>query len=280
MPLFLAGLASLTFGIADFAGAVAARRAHTVTVVLGSHVVAFALVLAAAPLFGGGAPPAADLGWGVLGGVAGSIGLAVFYHALATTRVGVAAPMASVVGTLVPVVFGIAVGERPEALAWVGMVLALPAMVFLPATSSADPHGRAGHRAALLGAVAGLGFGLFGIFISRTGASSGLWPLASARVGSLVLMVILAGTMRVPRLPTDRAQWVPATTAGVLDITANVFFLLAVREELLSLVAVIMAFYPASTILLARLVFGERTVARQAVGLGFAAAAVTLIVLA
>lgn len=276
MPLLLAALASVTFGVADFVGGFASRRTAAVTVVAGSQAVALVAIVAAAPLFSDGAPPLADLAWGFGAGLAGSVGLAVFYHALATTRIGVAAPVASVVSTLVPVVFGIVTGERPAALAWVGMVLALPAMLLLPASGSADPSGTRGHRAAFLGAVAGFGFGLFGILISRTAAESGMWPLAGARIGSLALMAVLVLSMRERYLPR-RDAWPTVATAGILDMAANVLFLIAVRRELLSVVAVIMSFYPASTMVLARMVFGERTVRRQLAGLALAAVAVTLI---
>jgi drug/metabolite transporter (DMT)-like permease len=282
LPLILAAFASVTFGVADFVGGFAARRTPAVTVVAGSHVIALGAIFAVGPLFGEGFPPASDLAWGFAGGMAGSVGLAVFYHALATTRIGVAAPVASVVSTLVPVVFGIVTGERPGAIAWVGMLLAIPAMLLLPATGralSADPSGLKGHRAAVLGAIAGVGFGLFGIFISLTRAESGLWPLAGARFGSLALMAVVVAVMKVPFLP-GKAAWRAVAGAGILDMAANVLFLLAVRRELLSLVAVIMSFYPASTIALARVVLGERTVPRQLLGLGLAVAAVTLIAVA
>jgi len=310
LPLILAAFASLTFGVADFVGGMASRRTRAVTVVAGSHLIALVMIFGLGPFFGEGMPPFADLAWGFVAGLAGAVGLAVFYHALATTRIGVAAPVASVVSTLTPVLYGVVSGERPEAVAWAGMVLAIPAMLLIPATRRgeidrvapgsasvrrvgrklmgpaidryplpADPHGRTGHRAAMLGAIAGFGFGLFGIFISLTGAESGLWPLAGSRVGSLVLMGVLVPLMKARYLP-EREAWPMVATAGILDMTANVLFLLAVREELLSLVAVIMSFYPASTIVLARFVLGERTVRRQLAGLALAGVAVTLIAVA
>jgi len=281
VPLLLAAFASVTFGVADFVGGFASRRVAAVTVVAGSQLVALVAIVAAAPLFSDGAPPASDLAWGFGAGMAGAVALAVFYHALATTRIGVAAPVAAVVSTLAPVLFGIITGERPAPLAWVGMLLALPAVLLLPASGREhvdDPSGTRGQRAAYLGAIAGLGFGMFGILISRTASESGMWPLAGARIGSLALMAILVPLVKVRFLP-DRAAWPTVAAAGILDMSANMLFLIAVRQELLSLVAVIMSFYPVSTMLLARIVFGERTVRRQLAGLALAAVAVTLIAL-
>lgn len=275
MPLFLAALSSATFGVADFVGGFATRRAPAVSVVWGSHVVALTAVAILAPLTASGAPPQEDLLWGAAGGVAGSIGLVVFYHALATTRIGVAAPVAAIVGTALPVAFGVFIGERPTPLAWAGILAAVPAVAVLAGGSRAG--GGTPARAAGLGAAAGVAFALFGILVSRTGADSGLWPLAGARVASLIFLSAAAMAQR--RAPSPEGAWGLSALAGVLDITANVFFLLAVRQELLSLVVVIMSLYPVTTIALARVVLDERVSRRQWIGLVVAATAVVTIAL-
>jgi drug/metabolite transporter (DMT)-like permease len=276
MPLILAGLSSLTFGIADFVGGFATRRARAISVVVGSQMVSLATVLAAAPFFHDQVPRPSDWAWGATAGMAGSIGLVAFYHALANTRVSIAAPMAAVASTLTPVIFGVAVGERPSTVAWIGIAIAIPAMLTLPAAPR--DHAESVAPAALLGGFAGLCFGLFGILISRTAADSGLWPLASARIGSITLMVIVALVWRRPKLPPREVAPIVAL-AGFLDMLANIFFLLAVRRELLSIVAVIMSFYPAATIALARIIYGERSVRRQWLGIALGAVSVTLIAL-
>jgi drug/metabolite transporter (DMT)-like permease len=275
MPLALAGLSSLAFGIADFVGGFVTRRAPAITVVWGAQVVGLAAVAAVAPLFSADFAADATLLWGAGAGAAGSLGLVVFYHALATTRISVAAPVAAVVGTALPVLFGVIVGERPAPIAWVGMVLAIPAVVSLSASNrDSGPVG----RAAWLGAIAGGAFALFGILISRTGTDSGMWPLVAARLASVV--TVAAGALAWGRpLVAARVHWPLITVAALLDISGNVLFLLAVRRELLSLVAVIMSLYPAATLALARIFFGERLGGRQWLGLMLAAGAVVLIAL-
>jgi drug/metabolite transporter (DMT)-like permease len=275
MPLLLAALSSFAFGVADFVGGFATRRAPAVTVVWGSHLVSLGAVIAVAPLFSDGFGGEAGLWWGAGAGIAGSIGLVVFYHALATTPTAVVAPVAAVVGTGLPVIFGVMVGERPEPVAWLGMALAVPALVLLP---SGPRDRRSARRGVLLGVATGIAFALFGILISRTGTESGVWPLASARVASLVLLTLAGPILRRP-LVAPRSAWPLIATAALLDMSANVLFLLAVREELLSLVAVIMSLYPAATIALARVVYGEQIAKRQILGLALAAGAMGLIAL-
>lgn len=277
MPFLLAGLSSLTFGIADFLGGVATRRAPVVSIVVTSQLVGGAGILVVAWILPEAPASAADFGWGAAAGGCGAIGIMLLYQALATTRVAVAAPVGSLVGTAVPVVFGIAVGERPASLAWVGVVLGLIAVVLM----SRSPQDRTGSRsgaarAVVLGSAAGIAFGLFGVFISRTGTDAGLWPLVGARTASLALVGTVAITIRRPLIARDAMG--PAAAAGALDMTANVLFLVAVRQELLSLVSVIMAMYPVSTVGLARIVFREEITRTQVAGMILGVVAVALIV--
>ena len=59
---------------------------------------------------------------------------------------------------------------------------------------------------------------------------------------------------------------------------ANALYLVAVRQGQLSLVATLASLYPASTVLLARLVLGERLGAWQQLGVASAVTAIALIV--
>jgi len=278
MPFLLAGLSSLTFGIADFLGGLASRRSPAVSVVLLSQLVAGTGVIAVAPMVAA-IPGASDFAWGAAAGVAGVTGLVLFYHALATTRIGVTAPVTAVFSTVTPVVFGIWDGERPEAVAWGGIALALVAIVLIavPAGEAQDVS-TGGIRAVAYGAVAGVAFGLFGVLISQTSDTSGIWPLVGSRGASVAVLAIVVLATRRPVVPAESAGL--AIAAGSLDMVANVLFLFAVRQELLSLVAMIMAMYPVSTIGLARIVLHERIGLIQLGGLVLGAIGVSLIVLA
>lgn len=277
VPFLFAGLASLSFGVADFFGGLATRRAAAFSVVLYSQLIGGIGILIAAPLLDPVADPT-DFLWGAAAGVAGAVGIALLYQALATMRIGVIAPVTALVGTATPVIFGVAIGERPGLVAWFGIVVAVGAILLI-ASPPKDQEDLApgGIRAVAVASIAGVAFGLFGIFISRTAVESGMWPLVGARVASIAVMVLAIVVLRRSFVPTG-AQ-VPSAAAGLLDMAANVLFLLAVRRELLSLVTVIMAMYPASTVGLARVVFHERISRGQAVGLAIGALGVALIVL-
>jgi drug/metabolite transporter (DMT)-like permease len=278
MAIVYAVLSAVVFGGADFIGGLATRRAPAVTVVVTSHLAGLAVVGAAAPLWGGAGADASDLLWGAAAGAAGSSGLVIFYHALATTRFTIVAPSAALLGAVVPVAFGLAIGERPEALAWLGVALALPAILLISRmrVDASTPPGIA-RRALLLGSIAGALFGLFGILISRTADTSGLWPLLGARVASVPTIAVLALVRRRPLIAEGRVLGI-AVVAGATDMLANMFLLAGLHEPgLVSMVILISSLYPGFTVLLARLVLEERIGRAQAAGLVMAAAGIALI---
>jgi drug/metabolite transporter (DMT)-like permease len=244
-------------------------------------------------------PPAARLAagllWGGAAGLAGGAAVLVFYRTLATSPMSVVAPLTAVTSAVVPAVTGIALGDRPPVAAYLGMVLGAAAVALV---SRGEEHGVAdqrraaiGRRGVLMALLAGAGFGVYFILFARAPHDSGLWPLVAGRFSGLLLFVALGATTvaRVRRSAGSRSwligRWlgtrplVLALIAGTLDALANLAYLLAVRGGLLSVVAVITSLYPASTVLLARIVFHERMALVQRIGLGAAAGAVTLLAL-
>ena len=267
------------YGAADFSGGHATRRASVLAVLLFSQAIGLLVALAGSLLLASSPPEPADLLWGAAAGLAGAIGIAFLYTALATTPVAVASPVAAVTGAFLPALFGIISGERPGLLSWFGIAAAVPAIVLLtrsPARGGSSVSGDPVRRAVMLGLGAGAGFGLFYIAISRTARQSGLWPLVAARASTLAT-VALVGAVTGRSLSVGRDARRAALLAGLLDMGANIAFLLAARLGLLTVVTVISSLYPAPTVLLARIVSGERLTAGRIAGLAFALAAVACI---
>lgn len=278
MAVLLALGSAVTFGIADFLGGVASRRVAAWTVVVGSQFAGLALLVVVLPVLPTATVGAADLAWGAAGGVAGGMGLTQFFRALSLGNMSVAAPVSAVITGAVPVIAGVAMGERPSALAWTGIALALPA-IGLISRELADSPTRTRPDVLVSAALAGLGFGGFFVLLDRTGDAAGIQPLISARVASVLLIGII-GSMSGRLAPVRGRLLALIAVSGVLDMSANVMFLYAVREGLLALGSVISAMYPASTLLLARAVLGERLRPIQISGLALAALAVSLVALA
>lgn len=275
MWLLFAAVSATFYGAADFCGGLATRRSSVLATIVGSQLCGLALAAAAAPLVGPNAPRLADLAWGAAAGLSGAAGLAVFYRALASTVIAVASPAAAVSGAALPVLFGLLLGERPALWGWIGLPLALVAIAALTSPGAGTRDRAQSRRALLLGLASGVGFAGFFILVSRAAPPSGLWPLVAARVASVTTLAAVAlATRRAVRLePTAR---LPAALAGLLDMAANVFYVLAARAGLLALVAVVVSLYAAPTVLLARIVLGERLTSWRVAGLVLALSAVAL----
>jgi drug/metabolite transporter (DMT)-like permease len=175
---------------------------------------------------------------------------------------------------VVPVAAGVGGGERPAALQYIGIALAVAAVALLSAGGSAAVRLR--RDTLLLALGAGFGLGLFYVFMAHTSAAANLWPLVSARGASVTGLVLLAAFARqAPRFGATRPAIIVG--AGVCDVSANALYLLAVHHGLLSIVAVLASLYPVSTVVWSMLFIGERLRPQQVVGVGAAIAAVVLI---
>ncbi|GIH78631.1 EamA family transporter [Planobispora longispora] len=270
----LATACALVYGTADFFGGLATRRSRVMAVVVLSQLAGLALVTALLPALPGAFSPG-GLVWGMAAGVSGGAALVLFYRALATGVMSVVAPVTATTSAALPVLFGLAAGERPEPIALGGVALALVAVVLVSRDSSPAAAGR-GYGPVLSSLAAGAGFGGFFILLDQVPDGGGMWPLFGARLASVALIALLALATRRTLRPGTGALWT-IVVAGVLDMAANVLFLLATERGMLALVGVLASLYPASTLLLARYVLGERLNTVQTVGIGCTLAAVALI---
>jgi drug/metabolite transporter (DMT)-like permease len=289
MVVALSVACALVYGAADFCGGLASRRMPALAVVVWSQVIGFAVLLAVLP-FSGGVPRASDFVWGIACGVAGAGAIVLLYRALAIGTMGVVSPITAVLAAAVPVAFAILRGDRPAFLALAGIALALVAVVLVSAAPSAAaandeaPLARTlpGHLFApgVLEALgAGVAFGFFFIAFSRTHTDSGLYPLVSTRITSLALLVGGGFALRAP-MRVHRAGFETVALCGVMDMAANIFYVLATHRGALEVVAVISSLYPAATVALAALLLHERLGAIQWAGVIIALAGVACIALA
>jgi len=277
MVVLFAGLSALAYGVADFCGGFASRRSPVLSVLFVSQAMGALLVLILIAAMGGGFPMPRDLAWGFLAGLTGSFGLFLLYRGIARSIVAIVSPASAVVGAVLPVVFGLALGERPPVPAVLGCALCLPAILLLSWEGRGEPHGQGAARAALgYGILAGLSFGGFFIFISRTGHGAGAWPLVAARVASLSAFGAAMLVSR-QRLRIEPGARVLTLAAGATDMGANFLFLLAAHAGMLSLAAVIASLFPAPTVLLARVFLRQRVPPVRMAGLALALAGVALI---
>ena len=280
MPLLMAGVAAVSFGVADFLGGIAATRWQAESVGATAQAVGLPLLLPLLVVFPGGGPSTEIILWGILAGVTAGIGITLLYRALAAGPMNVAAPTAAVVASILPVSTGLALGERPGVLALIGVACGIVAVAVVGTTAPPSIEGaraRRSLRTVLVAVGAGLGLGGAAIAFGQTSPDSGLWPLAVARVVATALLLTVSlgsGGLR-GSVPHSGLRLTVAT--GAVDAVGSVFLVLALQRGLLSLVPVIASLYPVGTVLLARITLNERLGRAQALGLGLAGLAVTLI---
>ena len=265
-------LAAASWGGGDFSGGVASKRASVFRVVAGAHFVGLLSMLLMAWLSGEPIPPPADLLWGVFAGVSGAFGIAALYKALAVGRMGVIAPVASVVTGIFPVLFSIRTEGLPDRIQMLGFTLALVSIWLV-----ARPNDFVDSQRGLgLAVFAGLMFGLFLVGGKQSGHHGVFWPLVAARsVSTALMLVIVAFAPRDPQ-PLRPALW-PMVVSGLLDSAGNALFIAATRHGRLDVSAILSSLYPASTVILARVLLKEKISPVQGAGIVGALAAVALI---
>jgi drug/metabolite transporter (DMT)-like permease len=246
-------------------------------VVLVSYPIALVLLAALATIVGGEVNQGAVF-WGALCGVSQAFGVWWFYAALGSGPISVVSPLTAILVAGIPVGVGLALGERPGAIAAVGVVLALVAVVLVSREATDEdvrPH-KFTAKVAWLTVGSGVAFGLNFVLIHQAPVEAKLWPLVFARLSASVLVLVVAALSNNLRPPTGTPLKL-AVTAALLDTGANVAMLLALQASLLSLAGVLMSLYPAATVLLAILVLRERVTRWQAVGMALALVAVAMI---
>ncbi|GAC1307555.1 MAG: DMT family transporter [Vulcanimicrobiaceae bacterium] len=274
MAIVLALLAATVYGASDFLGGIASRRNAPGTVVLLSQI-AGVVVLGVAWFVLPGRFYASDIAWGIAAGFAGSIAIVALYAALAVGRMGVVSPITAVIGASVPVVAGFLFGDRPTGLALAGVFCAFAAVALVSANAETR-RVSLGEPGVTLAILSGIAIGALFVLLGRGHADAGLARLAITRATSIVLLLSYA-LIRRESLRPARGSFRGILVAGALDMLANVLYVDSTRYGLLAIVAVLTSLYPASTVLLARLVLDERLTAPQWVGVALAAGGVVLI---
>ncbi len=273
LGILLALASAVAYGTSDFIGGVGARRCSPWLILLAGQI-AGTIALLAAGLILGGAPTAADFGWGVLAGVGSAAGGLFLYRGLARGRMGLVAPLSAVGAAALPVIAGVVLGERPGLLVWAGIAIALPG-IWLVSRETGTGTGRPQRSWGALGdgALAGAGFGLLFVCLAQIGPEAGLLPLAANQATGAVLAGIGVAAVR-PRGHSMRTAVGWGTAAGLTGAAGTVAFLLSSGTTSLAVAAVLTSLYPAVTVLLAAGVLRERLSAPQGAGIGICTLAI------
>jgi drug/metabolite transporter (DMT)-like permease len=263
--------------VSDFLGGLMTRRMAVLAVICVSQTAGLALIATTVALVGESAPDAAFIPYAALAGLAGVCGLSAFYRALAVGKMSVVAPISSM-AVLVPVVVGIATGDRPGVVQGFGAALGIAGIV-LASREAADeaPEDTRVATGVGLALLSGLGFGLFFVLMDVAADHDPLWANLANRGTSLSLALLAVLVLRPSFAGLDRRTVPALIVLGVLEMSANVAFAFAATKGLLSLTSVLSALYPVVVVVLAWLLLHERLQTSQKAGVACALAGVALI---
>ena len=271
----LALTASLSWGLGDFLAGLRTRRLPVVTVLVVSQAAGLTTIALAVALRGAGPPDGRYLVFGSLAGVAGAVGLAALYRGLAVGPMSIVAPISGT-AAVVPVVAGLVTGERPSAAQAAGIALAVVGVVLASRTRAAG-GGNAGRAEGVgLALVAALAFGLLLVALGEASEGDPYRGTLAMRGASFALLVLTALVLR-PSFALRERDLPVLLLIGVLDTAGNALFAVATTKSLLALAAVLAQLYPVVTVLLARVILGERISRGQGIGVVSAFAGVALI---
>jgi drug/metabolite transporter (DMT)-like permease len=265
--------AAVCWGAGDFSGGVATKRSRVLGVAMISQVAGIILLMLSAMAYGEVMPEKGNILWGALAGISGGIGLLALYHSLSVSRMGVVAPVAAVSSAIIPVAFGMLLEGFPAAGRMLGFMFAFTGVWLITKEGNGT---RFDLKNLKLPVLAGIGFGLFMIFIDRIEGDAIFWPLVGARIASLTMFA--AASLWTSRREIPEAGHLPLIVlAGVFDTGGNVFYALAAHAGRLDVAAILTSMYPAATVLLAWMLLKERLSRSQWLGVFAVLIAVVLI---
>jgi drug/metabolite transporter (DMT)-like permease len=278
VSVLLGLLAAATYGSSDFLAGLASRRLPAIVVTAGAQALCLLVGLIAVAFYPGDGFSGTVLLWGAASGLGSAGGTFALYRGLGGGEMSVVATLSGLLTAVIPVIVGLATGDSLSALAVIGIVVAIPAIGLV---SWSGEGGGARGSGAIWGILAGLGFGLLFVGYDRAGSDSGAWPLAVAEGVATLLtagpaLLALRGRDATRAAPDSRGLGL-LLSAGLLAGAANLSFIIANHHGELAVVAVLTALYPGFTVILARIVLGERWSSPQKVGLVTALVATLLV---
>ena len=271
-PLGIAAgiFAALSFGAGDFAGAIAARRAGALVVVAGAHATGLAALLLGVVLLQPPVPALDAVLIGIAAGVAGAIGLATLYRGMSLGSMGIVASLSGAGSLAIPLAAGALLGATVTPVQLAGVACAAVAA----AAAGGASRGELGRRAVVLALVAATAFGAWYVLLDLAArAGDPLWALVTSRATS----AILAAAIAIGRFERAGFPVRIVVVAGLLDVGGNALYVVARESIPIGLAAALTGLYPVVTMLLARVVIGERLPALGQVGVAFALVGIVLI---
>jgi len=263
--------ASLTWGVADFFGPLKGRVLGALRVLVYVQIGGLVVIALIVAIRGKG-PAGSEALLAIPAAISGTLGLFAYYQGMAVGAMSIVAPIAGI-SAAVPVVFGIATGDRPSLWQWLGIAAALCGVFLASREPDRSSKVAAGVGLALLAAI---GFGGYFPAMHAAGNADYWWASLIFRTTStFVILAVVA--IRRPSLAIQPIQIPILVLIGTGDMLGNLLFAAASTSGLVSITSVLASLYPIVTVVLARFVLKERVARSQEAGIALTLAGVVLI---
>jgi drug/metabolite transporter (DMT)-like permease len=269
--------AALGWGAGDFTGGLASRKTGAYRAVFYGEVIGIILLLIVVLVAGEPLPDQKIWLLAMLAGALGTVGLMFLYHSMTLGMMSIATPVSALLAASLPVLVGIFKEGIPQLLTIIGFGFALFAVWMISQGESGMTNILAHLSDLKLPLLAGIGFGLYFVLMheaTRTGAT--IWPMVASRSGGMILITVYMLITRASWKVEDSSAWPMITINGILDISGNLFFILAGQTGRLDVAAVLSSLFPGATVMLAWIFLKERLTRNQWIGIASALVAIVL----
>lgn len=278
MLSILFGLGSaIGWGAGDFTGGLASRKAGAYRTVLYGEIIGVLILFVVILIFGEPIPNSRIWMYAMLAGALGTVGLMLLYHSMTIGLMSIATPVSALLAATLPVIIGIFKEGIPKITIVFGFGFALFA-VWMISQGAGGVTDILSHLSDLkLPLLAGIGFGFYFVFMDEaTNTGATIWPMVASRSGGMILIVTYMLITRASWKINDTSAWLLIALNGLLDISGNVFFVLASQTGRLDVAAVLSSLFPGTTVLLAWIFLKERLTRNQWIGIASALTAIVL----
>lgn len=266
-------ISALSWGIGDFAGGLASRKMGAYRAVMYGEAIGLLFAVIAIPIVNEPFPDPHTLKWSIAAGLVGTIGLLAFFEAMRLGRISIVAPLAALIGAIIPVIVGSFVEGLPEPIVFLAFGLALLAVVLISHEKDEAENKKGNHL--FLPVFAGIAFGLYFVFMHEASQTLVIGPLITARFSGMIGIALYLLFKR-ENLRIKSGNWHLLALNGFFDVGGNLFYILAVQAGRLDISAVLSSLYPGMTVFLAWLILKEKIQFSQWIGIIFALFAIIL----
>ncbi|MBK7454540.1 MAG: DMT family transporter [Anaerolineales bacterium] len=269
--------AALGWGAGDFTGGLASRKTGAYRAVFYSEVIGIIFLLIIVKISGESLPNQRVWLLAMLAGALGTVGLILLYHSMTLGLMSIATPVSALLAASLPVLVGIFKEGIPQLLTVIGFGFALFAVWMISQGENGVTNILAHLSDLKLPLLAGIGFGSYFVLMHEaTSTGATIWPMVASRSGGTILITAYMLITRASWKVEDTSAWPMITINGILDISGNVFFILAGQSGRMDVAAVLSSLFPGTTVMLAWIFLKERLTLNQWIGIASAMAAIVL----